>query len=107
MANGSFSWKSIDSEISSKYCILIDNIIIKIFLSVSIYLLFSCPGPCLYESGLTPKKLTFKEDAEVLNYGIGVTNIVPRTTRAADELSKYIHTFMYCIIITLYMYVYK
>ena len=42
----------------------------------------------MYESGLTPRKLTFREDAEVLNYGMGVTNIVPRTTRAADELSK-------------------
>ena len=36
------------------------------------------------------KKLTYKEDAELLNYGIGLTNIVPRTTRAADELSRYV-----------------
>ena len=54
----------------------------------------------MYESGLTPKKLTFREDAEVLNYGMGVTNIVPRTTRAADELSKSVATTYYisCII---------
>ena len=45
----------------------------------------------MYESGLTPKKLTFREDAEVLHYGMGVTNIVPRTTRAADELSKLVY----------------
>lgn len=45
-------------------------------------------GPCLFESGLIPKKLTFKEDAQLLNYGIGITNIVPRTTRAANELSR-------------------
>jgi hypothetical protein len=59
-----------------------------------------CAGPCLYESGLTPRKLTFREDTEVLNYGMGVTNIVPRTTRAADELSKSVITLlqMLCII---------
>lgn len=45
-------------------------------------------GPCLYESGLIPKKLSFMEDAEVLNYGIGMSNIVPRTTRSASELSR-------------------
>lgn len=45
-------------------------------------------GPCLFESGLIPKKLTFREDAQLLNYGIGITNIVPRTTRAANELSR-------------------
>ena len=45
-------------------------------------------GPCLYESGLIPKKLTYREDAELVNYGIGITNIVPRTTRAANELSR-------------------
>ena len=45
-------------------------------------------GPCLYESGLIPKKLSYKEDADLLDYGIGLTNIVPRTTRAADELSR-------------------
>ena len=42
----------------------------------------------MYESGLVPKKLTYREDAEVLKYGIGITNIVPRTTRAANELSR-------------------
>jgi TDG/mug DNA glycosylase family protein len=45
-------------------------------------------GPCLYESGLIPKKLGFMEDAEVLKYGIGMSNIVPRTTRTANELSR-------------------
>jgi len=49
-------------------------------------------GPCLYESGLIPKKLGYREDAQLLDYGIGLTNIVPRTTRAADQLSKYIET---------------
>ena len=52
----------------------------------------------MYESGLTPKKLTFREDAEVLNYGMGVTNIVPRTTRAADELSRSVTTTVFMLI---------
>lgn len=59
--------------------------------SVFLFLNLCHAGPCLYESGLTPKKLTFREDAEVLHYGMGVTNIVPRTTRAADELSKLVY----------------
>jgi len=45
-------------------------------------------GPCLFESGLVPKKMTYKEDAECLDYGIGFTNIVPRTTRGSDDLSR-------------------
>ena len=28
------------------------------------------------------------DDSEVLNYGIGMSNIVPRTTRSASELSR-------------------
>ncbi len=52
------------------------------------FVVFLCAGPCLHESGLIPKKLTFREDAELLDYGIGITNIVPRTTRAANELSR-------------------
>lgn len=46
-------------------------------------------GPCLFESGLTPKKLNYKEDAELVNYGIGLASLVPRTTAAVDELSRY------------------
>lgn len=45
-------------------------------------------GPCLFESGLVPKKMTYREDAECLDYGIGFTNIVPRTTRGSDDLSR-------------------
>ena len=45
-------------------------------------------GPCLFESGLVPKKMSYQDDAECLNYGIGFTNIVPRTTRGSDDLSR-------------------
>ena len=52
-------------------------------------LVFVCDtGPCLFESGLIPKKMSYQDDAECLNYGIGFTNIVPRTTRGSDDLSR-------------------
>jgi len=52
---------------------------------------FARPGnrfwPALHLAGLTPRRLTPDEDRELLEYGIGVTNIVARPTRAAAELS--------------------
>ncbi len=42
----------------------------------------------LHKSGLTPRKLTFHEDAELLNYGYGTTNIVHRPTKEAAEITK-------------------
>lgn len=52
---------------------------------------YAWPGnhfwPLMYESGLLPEPLSFAEDAQVLNYGIGLTNLVGRTSRQASELS--------------------
>ena len=52
---------------------------------------FARPGnrfwPTLHASGFTPRRLAPEEDSELLDYGIGVTNIASRGTRAADELS--------------------
>jgi double-stranded uracil-DNA glycosylase len=52
---------------------------------------FARPGnrfwPALHLAGLTPRRLTPDEDRELLDYGIGITNIVARPTRAAAELS--------------------
>ena len=42
----------------------------------------------LYDSGLLPEPLTFAEDHRVLEYGIGLTNLVDRTSREASELSR-------------------
>jgi len=42
----------------------------------------------LYESELIPEPLTWAEDHRVLEYGIGLTNLVDRTTREAGELSR-------------------
>jgi len=44
--------------------------------------------PCLFESGLIPEKLTFREDFKCLDYKIGLTNIVERTTRSSSDLSN-------------------
>lgn len=41
----------------------------------------------LYESGLTPELLAASDDHLVLDLGLGLTNIVPRPTRRASELS--------------------
>ena len=51
---------------------------------------FARPGnrfwPALHLAGLTPRRLTPDEDRELLRYGLGVTNVVARPTRAAAEL---------------------
>src|SRR4051794_10072289 len=53
---------------------------------------FARPGnrfwPTLFAAGFTPRLLRPDEDAELPSYGIGVTNIAPRPTRAAAELSR-------------------
>ncbi|MED4014909.1 mismatch-specific DNA-glycosylase [Sutcliffiella cohnii] len=42
----------------------------------------------LHESSLTPKKLHPSEDYTVLDFQYGLTNIVARPTKAADEITK-------------------
>ncbi|HLF78724.1 MAG TPA: mismatch-specific DNA-glycosylase [Dehalococcoidia bacterium] len=44
--------------------------------------------PLLYDAGLLPEPLTYAEDHRVMEYDIGLTNLVHRTSRSADELSK-------------------
>jgi TDG/mug DNA glycosylase family protein len=52
---------------------------------------FARPGnrfwPALHGAGFTPRLLSPNEDMKLLAYGLGVTNLVDRPTRAADELS--------------------
>jgi TDG/mug DNA glycosylase family protein len=52
---------------------------------------FARPGnrfwPTLHAAGFTPRRLRPDEDHELPAYGLGVTNIAFRPTRAADELS--------------------
>lgn len=51
---------------------------------------FARPGnrfwPALHRSGFTPRQLDPSEKEELLGLGLGITNIVARTTARADEL---------------------
>lgn len=42
----------------------------------------------LHESGLTPRRYGAEEDYKLLDLGYGMTNIVSRPTKAADEITK-------------------
>ncbi|ESU33913.1 hypothetical protein G3A_03720 [Bacillus sp. 17376] len=42
----------------------------------------------LFEAGITPRKYDSSEDYQLLNLGCGMTNIVARPTKAADEITK-------------------
>jgi len=52
---------------------------------------FARPGnrfwPAVHRAGLTPRQLAPEEDRELLDHGLGVTNLVDRPTRTAAELS--------------------
>ena len=52
---------------------------------------FARPGnrfwPAIQLAGFTPRRLAPDEDGELPRYGVGVTNLVDRPTRAASELS--------------------
>ncbi|XP_046611058.1 G/T mismatch-specific thymine DNA glycosylase-like [Neodiprion virginianus] len=42
----------------------------------------------LHASGLTPQLLSHEEDSKLLEYGIGLTNIVERPSRSSSDLKK-------------------
>lgn len=52
---------------------------------------FARPGnrfwPALYRSGFTPRQFRPDEQFELLDLGLGITNVVARTTAKASELS--------------------
>lgn len=52
---------------------------------------FARPGnrfwPALHLAGFTPRRLDPSEDLSLLDFGVGVTNVCARPTRAAAELS--------------------
>ncbi|XP_041350132.1 probable serine/threonine-protein kinase tsuA [Gigantopelta aegis] len=43
---------------------------------------------CLYLSGMIPEPMNAYDDAQLLDFGIGFTNIVGRTTRGSADLKK-------------------
>lgn len=42
----------------------------------------------LYESGIVPEEMSHKEDRRLIEFGVGLTDIVKRPTRGEDELSR-------------------
>jgi TDG/mug DNA glycosylase family protein len=52
---------------------------------------FARPGnrfyPALFAAGFTPRQFAPEEDVTLPRYGVGITNIAARPTRAASELS--------------------
>jgi TDG/mug DNA glycosylase family protein len=52
---------------------------------------FARPGnrfwPALHRSGFTPRQLAPQEQGELVALGLGITNVVARTTAKADELT--------------------
>jgi TDG/mug DNA glycosylase family protein len=44
-------------------------------------------GKCLSLSGLVPEDMTSFDDQRLLEYGIGLTNLVERTTRGSGDLN--------------------
>ena len=52
---------------------------------------FARPGnrfwPALHQSGFTPRQLRPSEQGELLGLGLGITNVAPRATARAAELS--------------------
>ena len=53
---------------------------------------FAGPGnhfwKLLHDSGITPRRLSYEEDSLLLDFGVGLTNIVDRPTRGSGDLSK-------------------
>ncbi len=53
---------------------------------------FAGPGnlfwPTIYKAGLTPRLLTAFDEAELAALGFGVTNLVPRASKDAEDLTK-------------------
>ena len=52
---------------------------------------FARPGnrfwPTLYQAGFTPRLLVPAEERDLLTFGYGITNLVPRATATADEVA--------------------
>lgn len=42
----------------------------------------------LYESGVVAEHLSYNDDRRIIEFGIGLTNLVPRPTRTEEELTR-------------------
>jgi TDG/mug DNA glycosylase family protein len=44
--------------------------------------------PIMYESGVIPEPIGYEEDRRILEFGIGMTDLVKRPTRGVDEIER-------------------
>lgn len=44
--------------------------------------------PMMYESGVIPEPLTYQDDRRVVEFGIGMTDLVKRPTRGVEEIER-------------------
>src|SRR5271155_5360029 len=44
--------------------------------------------PIMYESGVIPEPLSYEDDRRILEFGIGMTDLVKRPTRAVEEIER-------------------
>jgi len=44
--------------------------------------------PLLYDSGVIPEPLSYEDDRRVLEFGIGITDLVKRPTRGIEEIER-------------------
>jgi mismatch-specific thymine-DNA glycosylase len=44
--------------------------------------------PILYESGVIPEPLSYEDDRRLIEFGIGMTDLVKRPTRAVEDLER-------------------
>src|ERR1700675_794331 len=44
--------------------------------------------PMMYESGVIPEPLSYEDDRRILEFGIGMTDLVKRPTRAVEEIER-------------------
>ncbi|HTA52283.1 MAG TPA: mismatch-specific DNA-glycosylase [Candidatus Acidoferrum sp.] len=44
--------------------------------------------PIMYESGVIPEPIGYEDDRRMLEFGIGMTDLVKRPTRGVDELER-------------------
>jgi mismatch-specific thymine-DNA glycosylase len=44
--------------------------------------------PLLYQSGVIPEPIEYRDDKRIIEFGIGLTDLVKRPTRGVDELTR-------------------
>jgi mismatch-specific thymine-DNA glycosylase len=44
--------------------------------------------PLMYESGVIPEPISYEDDRRIVEFGIGMTDLVKRPTRAVEELER-------------------